>query len=262
MNGPGNSTTEHTPSHSDVRDTPEHHDTGGTSAIEHVPERPAKKNLKRSTRIGLAVMALVMIAQGAAFSGTYLLYSRYYVSSDNAQVDGDKININAPITGTLTDWTVNQGSTVRPHQVLGRVKFIGSGPQAQQIVKADGSGTVAVNNAVNGQYVTAGTTLATAYDFNHLYVTARIEDTDIDSVHPGQLVDISVDAFPHAPITGIVEEIQSGAAGEFNIYPSPDQDPTNPQRVDQYIPVKIELAVTDGLALAPGMNVTVHIHKN
>lgn len=262
MNGPRPSTTERTPSRHQVAVEPDQPGSDHVPSRRRVSDRRAKKALKRSTRIGLVVMALVMIAQGVGFAGTYLLYSRNYISTDNAQIDGDKININAPITGTLTDWTVTEGSTVHPHQVLGRVKFIGSGPQAQQIIKSDGSGTVAANNAVNGQYVTAGTTLATAYDFNHLYVTARIEDTDIDSVRVGQLVDVDVDAFPNHPVTGIVEEIQSGAAGNFTIYPSPDQDPTNPQRVDQYVPVKIELAVTDGLALAPGMNVTAHIHRS
>ena len=226
------------------------------------PVRPAKNKLKRSTRIGLVVVVVIMVVQAVGFGGTYLLYSRHYVSTDNAQVDGDKININAPITGTLEGWTVTQGSTVRPHQILGRVKSIGSGAQAEQVIKADGYGTVADNTAVNGQYVTVGTTLATAYDFNHLYVTARVEDTDINAVHPGQLVDVSVDAFPNTPVTGIVDEVQSSTAGEFDIYPSPDQDPTNPQRIDQYVPVKVELAVTHGIPLAPGMNVTVHIHRN
>jgi multidrug resistance efflux pump len=241
--------------HGEPETTPDPRPTG------RKPRKP-RKPLKRSTRIGLAVMAVAVSAQALGFGGTWLLYSRHYVTTENAQVDGKKMNINAPITGTLTGWTVTEGSTVRPHQVVGRVKAVGSGPQAEQVIKSDGSGTVAANNAVDDQYVRAGTTLATAYDFDHLYVTANVEDTAIDDVRIGALVDIDVDAFPGKPVTGIVEEIQSGAAGNFTLYPSPDQDPTNPQRIDQYIPVKIELAETGGLALAPGMNVTAHIHKN
>jgi multidrug resistance efflux pump len=196
-------------------------DEGPKRTADEVTAKPARRKLKRSTRIGLIAVAIVMIAEALGFGGTYYFYSRHYVSTDNAQVDGDKININAPITGTLTDWRVNEGSTVRARQVLGLVKFIGSGPEAEQIIKADGSGTVAANNAVNGQYVTAGTTLATAYDPSHIYVTARVVDTDITDVHVGKLVDISVDAFPNTPVTGIVDEIQSGSASEFTVYPSP-----------------------------------------
>jgi multidrug resistance efflux pump len=226
------------------------------------PAPPAKKRLKRSTRIGLAIVGIVTLIEALAFGGTYYFYTRHYVSTDNAQIDGDKIDVNAPITGVLNHWTLSQGSTVRTGQIVGRVKMVGSGGQADQIVKSPGSGTIAVNNVVNGQYVNAGTTLATAYDFNHIYVTARIEDTEIGEVHPGQLVDIDVDAYPGTPVTGIVSVVQNAAASEFTIYPIPDTDPTNPQKVDQYIPVKIELAVTNGLTLRPGMDVTVHIRKH
>lgn len=169
-----------------------------------------------------------MSLQILGFGGTYLLYSRHYVSTDNAQVDGDRTDINAPTSGTLTDWTLAQGTAVRPHQILGRIREVGGGMQAEQIIKSEGSGTVAVHNVVEGQYVTDGETLATAYDFSTLYVTARVNESEIGDVHPGKLVDIKVDAFPDSPVTGIVAQIQNGAAGEFTVYPSADEDPTNP----------------------------------
>jgi len=34
-----------------------------------------------------------------ASGGAYLAYSSQFVSTDNAQVDGDKVEINAPVTG-------------------------------------------------------------------------------------------------------------------------------------------------------------------
>lgn len=199
--------------------------------------------------------------QVLGFGGSYLLYSRHYVSTDNAKVDGDRVDINAPTSGELTDWNLTQGAAVRPNEILGHVRHIGGGLQTEQIIKSDGAGTVAGYSALDGQYVTSGQTLASTYDLNSLYVTARVNETEIGDVHPGRLVDISVDAFPDTAVTGIVEEIQNGAAGEFTIYPASNEDPTNPQKIDQFIPVKIRLTVTDGLALIPGMNVTVHIHK-
>jgi multidrug resistance efflux pump len=199
--------------------------------------------------------------QVLGFGGTYLLYSRHYVSTDNAKIDGDRVDINAPTSGELTDWNLTQGAGVRPNQILGHVRHIGGGLQTEQIIKSDGAGTVAGYSALDGQYVTSGQTLASTYDLNSLYVTARVNETEIGDVHPGRLVDISVDAFPDTAVTGIVAEIQNGAAGEFTIYPASNEDPTNPQKIDQFIPVKIQLTVTDGLALVPGMNVTVHIHK-
>ena len=225
------------------------------------PPAPAKKRLKRSTKIGLAIVAVVSLLEAAAFSGTFFLYSDHYVSTDNAQVDGDKVDINAPATGVLTRWTIQQGANVKPSQVVGRIEIQGSGAQPQWPIKSPGTGTIAVDNAVNGQYVTAGTELATAYDFNNIYVTARVAETDIRDVQLGKPVDISVDAFPGVPVTGVVEEIQASSAGSFSFFPSPDTDPSNPQKVNQYIPVKIAFTNTGGVAVTPGMSVTVHIHK-
>jgi multidrug resistance efflux pump len=223
--------------------------------------RPPKRELKRSTRIGIMIVTAMVTLQVLGFGGTYLLFSRHYVSTDNAQVDGDRVDINAPTSGLLTDWTVGQGSRVRPNQVLGHVRHVGAGLQPEQTIRSEGSGTVAVRTVVEGQYVVGGQTLATAYDFDTLYVTARVNETEIGDVHPGRLVDIKVDAFPDTPVSGIVAQIQDAAAGEFTIYPASNEDPTNPQKIDQYVPVRIALTVTNGLALVPGMNVTVHIHK-
>jgi multidrug resistance efflux pump len=218
--------------------------------------------MKRSARIAMFVILMVTVLEATAFGGTYYFYTRHYVSTNNAVVDGDKIDINAPTTGTLAGWSVDEGSEVRTNQVLGRIRILGSGAQPERTIKSPGNGTVVLSDAVDGQFISAGTELATAYDFSKIYVTARVDESDIADVAVGQIADIAVDAYPDAKITGIVEEIQNSAASEFAIYPGPSTDPTNPQKVTQYVPVKIGLLATDGRSLVPGMSVTVHIHKN
>jgi multidrug resistance efflux pump len=223
--------------------------------------KPPKRKLRRSTKIALAVIAVVALIEAAAFSGTYFLYSRHYVSTDNAQVDGDQLAIIAPATGTLTRWTIDKGSAIRPNEIVGRIEHLGSAVQPQRPIKSPGQGIVAVSSAVNGQYVTQGTQLAVAYGPEGIYVTARVDEADVRFVHVGALVDISVDGYPNATVTGMVLQIQNSAAGNFTIYPPAGTDPTNPQRVDQYIPVRIAFLDTGGEVMRPGMNVTVHIHK-
>jgi multidrug resistance efflux pump len=222
---------------------------------------PGKRKMKRSSRIAFTIIAILALLAALGFGGSYFLYSRNYVTTDNAQVDGDKIDINAPTTGTLTNWTVTQGSQVKTNQVLGRIQITGSMAQPQRVIKSPGEGTVAVKNAVNGSYVTAGDELATAYDFNKIYVTARVDETDVAGVHNGALVDLSVDAFPGVAMTGMVEDVQGASAGSFSLFPQ-DNSSGNFQKVTQVIPVKIALVDTGGQQLVPGMNVTVHIHKN
>jgi biotin carboxyl carrier protein len=215
------------------------------------------------SRILITTVAVVAVMETVGFCGTYLLYSRHYVYTDNANVDGDKIDINAPTSGTVVGWSINEGTTVRTDQIVGRVQGVGSGGQPQDPIKAPDAGTVAVTNVVNGSYVDAGAELATAYDFTKIYVTARVDDYDLGDVHPGAPADITVAEFPDAAITGIVDVVQNSAAGNFTIYPpAGTADPSNPQRVDQYIPVKIEFTNTAGVRLVPGMNVSVHIHKH
>jgi 2-haloacid dehalogenase len=70
----------------------------------------------------------------------------------------------------------------------------------------------------------------------------------------------TLDAFPDADLTGVVREVQGGAAGEFSPFPR-SNTAGNYQKVTQVIPVKIAVDDTQGLGLVPGMNVTVKIHK-
>jgi multidrug resistance efflux pump len=231
------------------------------AAAEPVTATPGKRPMKRSTRISLTIIVILAVLAALGFGGAYFLYSRNFVSTDNAQVDGDKVQINAPATGTLVNWEGQQGALVRRDQIVGRVKLGSSGAQPQMTIKSPGNGTIAVNNAVEGQWVTAGTNLATAYDFNKIYVTARVDETDVADIHPGAQVDIDVDAFSGVPITGIVSEIQGAAADQFSLFPESNST-GNFQKVTQVIAVRVAFTNTGGVQLVPGMNVTVHIHKN
>jgi multidrug resistance efflux pump len=233
-----------------------------TTAPPAPPEPPAgRRGMKRSTRISLLVILVVAVLVGAAIGASYFINSRNYVSTDNAQIDGDKISINAPTSGTLIDWSATQGTELKKNDIVGRIKIQGGFVQPQQSIRAPADADVVVDNGVEGAFVAAGTQLAVAYDFSKIFVTARVDETDIDSVHAGQKVDISVDAFPDANLTGTVSEIQGGAAGVFSLFPQANTS-GNFQKVTQVIPVKIALAGTDNLQLVPGMNVSVKIHKN
>jgi multidrug resistance efflux pump len=55
--------------------------------------------------------------------------------------------------------------------------------------------------------------------------------------------------------------VQDGAAGVFSLFPQSNSG-GNFQKVTQVIPVKIALTSLPSVDVVPGMNVTVHIHKN
>ncbi len=235
---------------------------GDTESEEPTAEEASKRRpLKPSTRRALIVVGLVAVLLVIGIVYHYVIEGSRYVSTDNAQIDGDQISVNAPSSGTLIDWSATQGAELTKDRIVGRIKIQGGFVQPQQPIRAPGNGTVAVDNGVEGAFVTAGTPLAIAYDFSKIFVTARVDETDIDDVRPGQVVDISVDAFPDAHLTGSVTEVQGGAAGVFSAFPQ-SNTAGNYQKVTQVIPVKIALDDTQGLELVPGMNATVKIHKD
>lgn len=221
---------------------------------------PAQRKLKRSTRIALVIILVFAVVTAGGFGLSYWFNARNYVSTDNAQIDGDKIPINAPTGGILVNWTANRGAAVHRDQIVGRIEVMGGFVQPLTPIRAPDNGTVAVDSGVNGTYVDRGTQLAVAYDLNRIYVTARIDETDINAVRLGQVVDIHVDAYPHLPLTGRVQEIQSGAASAFSLFPQ-NNSTANFQKVNQVIPVKVILDNPPNVDLVPGMSVTVYIHK-
>jgi multidrug resistance efflux pump len=207
----------------------------------------------------LVFVAVLAFCELVALGSTYLTRDRYYVSTDNAQVDADRVEINAPSNGVLLGWSADQGAPLRRGQVLGRVAAVGGGPQANRVIRAPGDGIISFDAVADRTYVGAGQTLAVGYDPQRVYVTARVPEFDIWRIRVGDPAEVRLDAFPNRVVAGVVEQLQPAAAGNFTIYPSTDLDPTNIQKVDQYIAVRIRPALTDDTRLYPGLSATVDI---
>lgn len=240
--------------------------TESSSEPEAAPE-PApsasvrRRPLKRATKIRLLVILVIAVLAAAAFGVYYIFNTSNYVTTDNAQIDGNQISINAPATGTLINWRGQQGTELHKNAPVGRIEIQSGYVQPQLVIRSPADGTVAVDNGVEGSFVTAGTQLAIAYDSSGVFVTARVKETDIDRVQVGRAVDISVDAFPGEHLTGIVAEVKTGAAGVFSLFPQSNTS-GNFQKVTQVIPVKITINDRKNLPLVPGMNATVKIHRS
>jgi hypothetical protein len=104
------------------------------------PPPPEKRRLKRSTRVGVLIIVVLALIAAGAFTASYVLDARHYVSTDNAQVDGDKISVNAPASGTVIDWRGTLGSQLVENEVVGRIKITGGFVQPQQSIRAPADG--------------------------------------------------------------------------------------------------------------------------
>jgi membrane fusion protein (multidrug efflux system) len=107
-----------------------------------------------------------------------------------------------------------------------------------------------------GQFVQAGTQLMAVVPLDSVYIVANFKETQLTDVRENQRVEVEVDTFPDARITGHVDSIAPASGQEFALLP-PDNATGNFTKVVQRVPVKIVLDKDGPFAgrLRPGMSV-------
>jgi membrane fusion protein (multidrug efflux system) len=94
-----------------------------------------------------------------------------------------------------------------------------------------------------------------------VWVTANYKETQVAVMHPGQDVDLAVDAYPDCHAHGKLESISSATGARFALIP-PDNATGNFTKVVQRVPVRIQVVegCGDGRPLRPGMSVEAVVH--
>jgi membrane fusion protein (multidrug efflux system) len=87
-----------------------------------------------------------------------------------------------------------------------------------------------------------------------VWVTANFKETQLDQMHPGQPVDIRIDAYPGRSFAGHVDSIQPGSGAAFSLLP-PQNATGNYVKVVQRVPVKIVFDMPPDVYVGPGMSV-------
>lgn len=108
-----------------------------------------------------------------------------------------------------------------------------------------------------GQQIERGQALMSIVS-DEKWVVANFKETQLEKMRPGQEVEIKIDAYPNAHVTGKVESISPASGAQFALLP-PDNATGNFTKVVQRVQVKIvfdkeSLKGYDDL-LAPGMSV-------
>jgi len=128
------------------------------------------------------------------------------------------------------------------------------------IVRAPFDGIVGNRAAQAGSYVQPGQRLMAVVPLDDVYVNANFKETQLSELQPGQVVKISVDAFPDAAVSGKVESIAPASGAVFSLLP-PDNATGNFTKIVQRVPVRIRLsgeAIAEGL-IRPGMSVVADV---
>ncbi|RVV98396.1 HlyD family secretion protein [Mesobaculum littorinae] len=126
-------------------------------------------------------------------------------------------------------------------------------------VRAATDGTVSQIEGLNvGQFVAAGSGIATLVNGDDSWIEANFKETQLGSLSQGQPVTIEVDAYPGLELHGAVESFGSATGSQFSLIPA--QNATgNWVKVVQRVPVRIRLDDTSDRPLRDGMSVGVSV---
>lgn len=117
------------------------------------------------------------------------------------------------------------------------------------------AGIVTHRTVTVGNYVNPGQAMFALVQDGR-WITANFKETQLAEMHPGQSVDIEIDAIPGIVFHGKVDSFQAGTGSIFSVLPA-ENATGNYVKIVQRLPVKIvfdDPQVKDH-ALAPGMSV-------
>jgi multidrug resistance efflux pump len=195
---------------------------------------------------------LVLILGAVAFGVNYYWNAVHYVSTDNAQVTGQPVQVGSLSAGRVVAVNVAVGMAVHKGDVLAQVALpsqVGVGQNGQPKLEFLGEAdarvgveapldglVIAVPGAV-GTTVAAATPIVTLVDPTQLWVNANVDETQVGRVKVGQPVDVHVDALG-GTVPGRVEAVTPATAATFSLLPAQNTS-SNFTKVTQVVPVRI-----------------------
>jgi membrane fusion protein, multidrug efflux system len=128
------------------------------------------------------------------------------------------------------------------------------------VIRAPVAGIVGNRAGQVGEYVKPGTQLLSLVPLPDVYITANFKETQLTHMRPGQVAEISVDAYPDHPLQGHIESFAPASGAQFSLLP-PNNATGNFTKIVQRVPVRIAVPANGPLAqlLRPGLSVTVSI---
>ena len=131
------------------------------------------------------------------------------------------------------------------------------------VVTAPCDGKLGRRSIEEGQSVSAGTTITYIVPDKEKWVIANYKETQIENLHVGQTVRITVDAISGKEFIGKVTAISAATGSKYSLVPT-DNSAGNFVKIQQRVPVRIDftdLSKEDNERLAAGMMVIVKAEK-
>ena len=168
-------------------------------------------------------------------------------SLDEARVGHDRLGVIDAQIEALTHQVANLAAQM--HQQLVDVE--------DRTIKSPIPAVIDRTFVLPGEYVAAGQRILLLHNPKEVWVEANIKETQVSRLKLGQLVHVSVDAYPNDRFVGKVARIGSATTARFALLPTPNPS-GNFTKITQRMPVKIDM-VEMPKPLTPGMMVEVEI---
>jgi multidrug resistance efflux pump len=243
----------------------------GVAAPPPQPEQPARSRRRLPGRRVLISAAAVVLLVAAAFGYNAYREGLMYVSTENAQLTGQMVQVGALNAGKVDAIFPNIGASVHKGDVIAqvvlpsqvgttqsgqpKVDYLGAG-DTRVDVKAPFDGVIVATPSAVGSTVAVGQPIITMVDPTQLWVNANIEETNITRVKVGQPVTVHVDALGQ-DVPGKVEVVTPATSATFSILPTSNAS-GNFTKVTQLVPVRISVSLGNHQPLL-GANVGVKI---
>lgn len=130
------------------------------------------------------------------------------------------------------------------------------------IIMAPCDGYTSRKEIQEGQLVQPGQTLLDIIGLDDVWIAANYKETQIHHIHPGSMVDVTVDAIPDVVFRGRVQSLSAATGSALSLMPH-DNSAGNFVKVRQRVPVRIEFTQEnkpeDVARLGAGMNVECRV---
>ncbi len=222
----------------------------------------ARRRRGPAPRLLLLVAALALIAGAAAVAYSAYREAAQYVSTDNAQLSGQPVQVGSMNAGRVESIHVTIGAIVHREDVVASVAlptqtgtaqngqpklgFLGNADSRVDVTAPIDGVVIAIPVGV-GASVAAGQAIISIVDPRELWVSANIDETSVERVKVGQHVQVHVDAL-NTDVPGRVAAITPATASSFSLLPT-NNSSGNFTKVVQLVPVRISVNLGNRPAL-------------
>lgn len=212
-------------------------------------------------KIILIILLMLLVVSGGALGYYYWYQGSHFVKTDDARISADQYKVMPQLTARLDHIDVEEGDILKKNEPIAEqdVSGLEASDISKSVVRAPIDGTVLKVQSKEREMGSPSAAIAIMADMKNLYVSANIEETDINRIKLGARVDITLDAIEGESIQGKIRKIGQASNSVFSAIPATNTS-GNFNKVTQRIPIEIALNVPDGLTLIPGTNVEIKIY--